>query len=204
MSNIFIESNCVELAGNTFERLFNHPQGQKWRVIQGEDDYDYVGSKDLISKLELKGGFTDITISYKGKSYSLTMRKRKDKSGQSHYDSYQFYYPDGNIMGGLDREGGGALGHPNFDVQCFIEELDSGRGELYELDPQAYCDLEDILLHCIDNVDPMYLTPEAKEAHFADKPLKAMKCLLAALTDPKSRTEVEAEIEKRKAELGIK
>lgn len=36
-----------------YERLYNHPEGETWRVILGEDDYDYIEDSRTIVELEL-------------------------------------------------------------------------------------------------------------------------------------------------------
>ena len=49
--SIYIQANVIFFNGNLFERLFNHPEGLKYRILYTSDDYDYVTSKSIISIL---------------------------------------------------------------------------------------------------------------------------------------------------------
>lgn len=50
--SIYIEENTFTYEGKQYERLFNHPRGEKYRVIFCEEDYDYIEDEDLISILD--------------------------------------------------------------------------------------------------------------------------------------------------------
>lgn len=49
---IYNEKNCFLYKGMIYERLFNHPEGHKYRVVITKDDYDYVTDKRVIPALD--------------------------------------------------------------------------------------------------------------------------------------------------------
>lgn len=53
--DIYDMTKTVEIRGVFYERLSNHPQGEKYRFTKSlaSDDYDYVQDKKMIKKLDL-------------------------------------------------------------------------------------------------------------------------------------------------------
>jgi hypothetical protein len=49
---IFNEKNVFEFQGEKYERLHNHPDGYKYRVIIDGDDYDYISSPLITKQLD--------------------------------------------------------------------------------------------------------------------------------------------------------
>ena len=50
--SIYIEENIFSYKGKSYEKLFDHPYNEKFRVIFDEDDYDYIEDLSLIEELE--------------------------------------------------------------------------------------------------------------------------------------------------------
>jgi hypothetical protein len=50
--SIYIEENIFSYEGKSYEKLFDHPYNEKFRVIFDEDDYDYIEDLSLIQELE--------------------------------------------------------------------------------------------------------------------------------------------------------
>lgn len=52
MKNLYDKANVFVYEGETYERLVNHPEGMKYRIIFSDDDYDYVEDHTMIAELE--------------------------------------------------------------------------------------------------------------------------------------------------------
>ena len=50
---LYIAKNCRVIKGERYERLYDHPQGEKYRVFHSDDDYDYVVCGFLIRLLDV-------------------------------------------------------------------------------------------------------------------------------------------------------
>lgn len=50
---LYNEENTITYQNNKYEKLFDHPEDEKYRVILDDDDYDYVEDKMLINILDL-------------------------------------------------------------------------------------------------------------------------------------------------------
>jgi hypothetical protein len=49
---IYDSRKLFEFEGDMYERLHNHPEGHKYRIVFGADDYDYVEDEALIASLD--------------------------------------------------------------------------------------------------------------------------------------------------------
>jgi hypothetical protein len=50
--SIYTEENTFIYKENKYERLFDHPRGESFRIIFDEEDYDYIEDKETIDCLE--------------------------------------------------------------------------------------------------------------------------------------------------------
>jgi hypothetical protein len=50
--SLYIKENCFNFLGETYERLYDHPMNERYRIIFNEDDYDYIEDEELISELD--------------------------------------------------------------------------------------------------------------------------------------------------------
>jgi hypothetical protein len=51
--SIYREENIITTStGTKCERMYNHPKGKTWRVILGEEDYDYIEDGNELAMLE--------------------------------------------------------------------------------------------------------------------------------------------------------
>jgi len=50
--SIYREENIVTLDNKQYEKLFNHPYDEKYRVIFSDDDYDYIEDERMIAILD--------------------------------------------------------------------------------------------------------------------------------------------------------
>lgn len=50
--SIYILENIITVT-TRYEKLYSHPEGKTWRIIFGEDDYDYVEDSKTLVELEL-------------------------------------------------------------------------------------------------------------------------------------------------------
>jgi hypothetical protein len=49
---LYDEDNTFEHLGIKYEKLHNHPRGEKYRAIFSDNDYDYIEDTDLIKTLD--------------------------------------------------------------------------------------------------------------------------------------------------------
>lgn len=49
--SIYIKKNIITVNDKKYEKLFNHEQGEKYRIIFSEDDYDYIEDEKTIKML---------------------------------------------------------------------------------------------------------------------------------------------------------
>jgi len=52
-SSIYTEENIFTFKNQQYEILFDHPQGETFRVIFNDDDYDYIEDLDLLKQLRI-------------------------------------------------------------------------------------------------------------------------------------------------------
>lgn len=73
-------------------------------------------------------------------------------------DYIDILYPDGDFAGGLDKDLGGSLGHPNKEVDRFLrlyhDQFPTG---ILDLDPAGYQELEMIYLKEIERLFPNFI-----------------------------------------------
>lgn len=50
--SIYTEENLFTFENKQYEILFDHPLGEKFRVIFNDDDYDYIEDINLLRRLE--------------------------------------------------------------------------------------------------------------------------------------------------------
>ena len=50
--SIYTEENIFTYKENKYERLFDHPRGESYRIIFSEEDYDYIEDQETIDRLE--------------------------------------------------------------------------------------------------------------------------------------------------------
>jgi len=49
--SIYIKKNIITVNGKKYEKLFNHEQEKKYRIIFSDDDYDYIEDEETIKML---------------------------------------------------------------------------------------------------------------------------------------------------------
>jgi hypothetical protein len=49
---IYSYENVFTYNNKSYERLFNHPYQERYRVIFNDDDYDYIEDEELLNALE--------------------------------------------------------------------------------------------------------------------------------------------------------
>lgn len=52
LKRLCIIENCFIFEAKVYERLYNHPNRLKYRVIFSDDDYDYVVDRNLRRRLD--------------------------------------------------------------------------------------------------------------------------------------------------------
>jgi hypothetical protein len=50
--SIYNKANVFVYAGQKYERLVDHPEGMKYRIIFDENDYDYIENPNIIAELD--------------------------------------------------------------------------------------------------------------------------------------------------------
>lgn len=50
--SIYTEENIVTLDNEQYEKLFNHPYDEKYRIIFNDEDYDYIEDERMIAILD--------------------------------------------------------------------------------------------------------------------------------------------------------
>jgi hypothetical protein len=89
----------------------------------------------------------------------LEFHYNKLPDGSKHKEAC-FKYPNSkSLLGCIDEEAGGSLGHPSEEVDKYMRMYHQ---TLIEVDYDAYQELELLLIVQVDRADPDFFTDEAK------------------------------------------